>query len=73
MNDIRTLTMKMVASIDILNESIKDMAANYKRMIAERDATIAALQERIAHLEEANAGMCETRPITQEEWKENFR
>jgi hypothetical protein len=35
--------------------------------------TIKALQERIAYLEEANASRGETRPITKEQWAENFK
>ena len=54
-------------------EHAQSVAHQYAETVREQDAIIKSLCERIAHLEEANAGMCETRIITEEEWKEEFK
>lgn len=43
------------------------------RRIREYQEECARLQERIAHLEEANASRGESKPITVVEWQENFK
>jgi hypothetical protein len=49
------------------------LRAEKETVVNAKDAIIMDLRERIAYLEEANAAKGETRPITKEEWQENFK
>ena len=54
-------------------DGLKAEVAAKDKTIAAQETTIKSLQDRIAYLEEANASKGETRPITKEEWRENFK
>ena len=51
----------------------KALAEGCAKVICAKDAEIKALKERLARFEEAEAGVFKTKPITQEEWRENFK
>lgn len=45
----------------------------HRRALSQKEATVAALNERVAHLEEADAGRCAAKPISKEEWRKEFK
>jgi hypothetical protein len=66
--------MKMLEDVAMTRiDGLKAEVIAKDKTIAAQDLAIKCLQERIASLEEANASRGETRPITKEEWAENFK
>ena len=57
----------------LLATQINTLVEDFVKIFSAKESEIKALNERIADLEEANASRGKTRPITKEQWAENFK